>query len=123
MTSRKKPGLAFWATVVVVVVLVAYPLSFGPACWITSRFQPSGEDVSATRELLAPALRRAEERRNILARDASPWKTAQRAASPGRGDTGQRRIASLRGPSDRGANHFFGGTNSKICKTLLDAPA
>ncbi len=37
MTSRKKPGLAFWATVVVVVVLVAYALSFGPWCWIASR--------------------------------------------------------------------------------------
>jgi hypothetical protein len=35
--SHKKPGVAFWATVVVVVGLVAYPLSFGPACWITSR--------------------------------------------------------------------------------------
>ena len=35
-SSRKKPGVAFWATVVV-VVLVAYPLSFGPACWIVSR--------------------------------------------------------------------------------------
>jgi hypothetical protein len=35
--ERKKPGVAFWATVVVVVVLVAYPLSFGPACWLTSR--------------------------------------------------------------------------------------
>jgi hypothetical protein len=35
--QKKKPGLAFWATVVVVVGLVAYPLSFGPACWITSR--------------------------------------------------------------------------------------
>jgi hypothetical protein len=33
MTDRKKPGVAFWATVVVVVVLMAYPLSFGPACW------------------------------------------------------------------------------------------
>jgi hypothetical protein len=33
MTDRKKPGVAFWSTVVVVVVLVAYPLSFGPACW------------------------------------------------------------------------------------------
>jgi hypothetical protein len=32
-TDHKKPGLAFWATVVVVVVLVAYPLSFGPVCW------------------------------------------------------------------------------------------
>ena len=29
-TDRKKPGVAFWTTVVVVVVLVAYPLSFGP---------------------------------------------------------------------------------------------
>ena len=38
MTSdRKKPGVAFWATVVVVVALVAYPLSFGPACRIAMR--------------------------------------------------------------------------------------
>ena len=36
MTSRKQPGVAFWATVVVVVVLVVYPLSFGPACWLVS---------------------------------------------------------------------------------------
>jgi hypothetical protein len=35
--SRKKPGVAFWATVVVVVVLAAYPLSFGPACWLADR--------------------------------------------------------------------------------------
>jgi hypothetical protein len=33
MTDRKKPGLAFWATVALAVVL-AYPLSFGPACWL-----------------------------------------------------------------------------------------
>ena len=46
MTSRKQPGVAFWAAVVVVVVLVAYPLSFGPACWISSRAQPSGQVVS-----------------------------------------------------------------------------
>jgi hypothetical protein len=32
MTNRKQPGVAFWATVVVVAVLVGYPLSFGPAC-------------------------------------------------------------------------------------------
>ncbi len=35
--ERKKPGAALWASVVVVVALLAYPLSFGPACWITSR--------------------------------------------------------------------------------------
>jgi hypothetical protein len=35
MTDRKKPGVAFWATVVaVVVVLVLYPLSWGPALWL-----------------------------------------------------------------------------------------
>ncbi len=35
--SRKQPGVAFWATVVVVIALVAYPLSFGPACWANGR--------------------------------------------------------------------------------------
>src|SRR5262245_62030222 len=35
MADCKKSGAAFWATVVVVVALVAYPLSFGPACWIS----------------------------------------------------------------------------------------
>ena len=47
MTDRKKPGVAFWATVVVVVVLVAYPLSFGPACWISSRTGRGAPMVSA----------------------------------------------------------------------------
>jgi hypothetical protein len=40
MTDRKKPGVAFWATVAVVVVLVvlmAYPLSFGPASRLAQR--------------------------------------------------------------------------------------
>lgn len=31
-SDRKKPGWAFWATVVVIVMLVGYPLSWGPAC-------------------------------------------------------------------------------------------
>jgi hypothetical protein len=34
MTSHKKPGVAFWASVVVVAVL-AYPLSYGP--WMAIR--------------------------------------------------------------------------------------
>lgn len=33
MTSRKKPGVAFWATVGLVAVLL-YVASFGPACGI-----------------------------------------------------------------------------------------
>jgi hypothetical protein len=37
MTDRKKPGVAFWAAVVVTVALVGYPLSIGPAYWIQTR--------------------------------------------------------------------------------------
>ena len=46
MTSRKPPSAAFWATVAVVVGLLAYPLSFGPACWISSRLNAGAETVS-----------------------------------------------------------------------------
>jgi hypothetical protein len=42
MTDRKKPGVAFWATVVVVVVLVGYPLSFGPVAWLSHHKRPPG---------------------------------------------------------------------------------
>jgi hypothetical protein len=42
--DRKKPGVAFWATVVV-VVLVAYPLSLGPALWISSHTAPREKSV------------------------------------------------------------------------------
>ena len=45
MSDRKKPGVAFWATVVVVVMLAGYPLSFGPACWITSRLDRGADLV------------------------------------------------------------------------------
>jgi hypothetical protein len=44
MSSRKQPGVAFWATVVVVVGLMAYPLSFGPACWWFCSNSPVAED-------------------------------------------------------------------------------
>jgi hypothetical protein len=37
MTDRKHPSATFWITVALVALLVAYPLSFGPACWLTSR--------------------------------------------------------------------------------------
>ena len=36
MSDGKKPTVAFWVTVVVVVVLVAYPLSWGPLVWLDS---------------------------------------------------------------------------------------
>jgi hypothetical protein len=36
--SRKHPTAAFWATVVVVVALVVYPLSYGPICWAVNHF-------------------------------------------------------------------------------------
>ena len=41
MTSiHKKPTAGFWIAVSL-VVLLAYPLSFGPACWIASRMPSS----------------------------------------------------------------------------------
>ncbi|HEY2253667.1 MAG TPA: hypothetical protein VGH74_21485, partial [Planctomycetaceae bacterium] len=43
MADRKKPAVAFWTTVV--VVLVGYPLSFGPACWISSRINKGKSDL------------------------------------------------------------------------------
>jgi hypothetical protein len=46
MTDRKKPGVAFWTTVVLVVVSLLYVLSFGPACWITSRCSLRGAWIS-----------------------------------------------------------------------------
>ncbi len=36
MTSRKKPGLAFWATLAALTVLAVYPLSLGPVTLIWS---------------------------------------------------------------------------------------
>src|SRR5262245_40226734 len=44
--DRKKPSAAFWATVVVVVGLVAYPLSFGPACWLAMRLNSLSEVIN-----------------------------------------------------------------------------
>src|SRR5689334_8238648 len=34
MNSDRKPTAGFWITVALVAVLVGYPLSFGPACWL-----------------------------------------------------------------------------------------
>jgi hypothetical protein len=34
MTNRKHPYPGFWITVALLAVLVGYPVSFGPACWM-----------------------------------------------------------------------------------------
>ncbi len=34
--ERKQPGVAFWATLAVVAVLMLYPLSVGPAAWLVT---------------------------------------------------------------------------------------
>lgn len=56
MTSPRKPAAGFWITVALVAVLVGYPLSFGPACWITSRVG-IGNPFLIYRPLLSPARR------------------------------------------------------------------
>jgi len=55
LTNRKKPGLAFCATMALVAVLVAYPLSFGPACWLATR-SDDGEMMKAFHHAYRPIL-------------------------------------------------------------------
>ena len=77
MTSDgKKPGVAFWATVVVVAVLVAYPLSFGPACWISSRIgRGKGFVVDAVQLVYQPMLRLGCEGPDSVRRGIEWWVT------------------------------------------------
>ncbi len=46
MISRKKPGVAFLAIVVLVVAPLLYVLSFGPACWVTMRLNLPSEVIN-----------------------------------------------------------------------------
>ena len=39
--DRKRPGWIFWTTVALVIILIGYPLSFGPTCWMASRSSAS----------------------------------------------------------------------------------
>jgi hypothetical protein len=43
--NRKKPTPGFWITVALGAVLVGYPLSFGPACWMGSQNWLSEESI------------------------------------------------------------------------------
>ncbi len=56
-SPSKKPAAAFWITVALVAVLVGYPLSFGPACWVCSRVPQSSASWEVTDFLYAPMLR------------------------------------------------------------------
>ena len=57
MTSRKKPGVAFWATVGL-VGLVLYVLSFGPAIWLVAHDRlPTKPTSIVFRPLLIEAIR------------------------------------------------------------------
>jgi hypothetical protein len=59
MTDRKKPGVAFWATVVVVVVLVGYPLSMGLSYRMLIRYSPGdleSREWIAYRTVYAPII-------------------------------------------------------------------
>ena len=46
MPDRKQPTARFWITVALVAVLVAYPLSIGPACWWFSADYGTGVRVA-----------------------------------------------------------------------------
>ena len=55
MTDRKKPGVAFWATVVVVaVLLVAYPVAWGPWIWFEMTQSPRDEVRAVGNAAFAP---------------------------------------------------------------------
>jgi hypothetical protein len=54
MTSRKKPGVAFWATVILVAALVGYPLSTGPADWMRNHGWLSEGAIKALDWFYAP---------------------------------------------------------------------
>jgi radical SAM/Cys-rich protein len=44
--EQKRPGVSFWCAITLISVL-AYPVSFGPACWIAARVNPKSRLLSA----------------------------------------------------------------------------
>jgi hypothetical protein len=54
MTDRKKPGVAFWATVVAALSPLLYLLSIGHACWFTSRTEVG---IDALNRIYQPVMR------------------------------------------------------------------
>ena len=56
MTDRKKPGVAFWTTVALVVVLIIYPLSIGPVLWLDNNELIPGFAKRPLKHLYSPLL-------------------------------------------------------------------
>jgi hypothetical protein len=56
MIDRKHPTAAFWITVALVVVLVGYPLSIGPAWWMTCKMGHSKRMNATFDTIYAPVL-------------------------------------------------------------------
>jgi hypothetical protein len=77
MTVNNKPGVAFWATVVVVAIPLIYVLSFGPVCWICS-YAGTGQFVLP--RVYQPILDAMSSSRNVA--DVCHW-YAQAGARPG----------------------------------------
>jgi hypothetical protein len=46
MSGHARTTAGFWAAVVVVSLLILYPLSFGPACWLHSRTAKGGAEMA-----------------------------------------------------------------------------
>jgi len=53
---NRRERWAKWTLASVVGLPVLYALSFGPACWISSRLQPSGELVSMVNSPIIPVM-------------------------------------------------------------------
>jgi hypothetical protein len=44
--SRAKLGMTFWVPIALFFALIGYPLSIGPACWVSSRANAGASAVS-----------------------------------------------------------------------------
>jgi hypothetical protein len=64
--ERKKPSAALWCSVVLTVALMAYPLSFGPACWVTSHLNLGADALPAIYQPLTWAMFRSNAVASVL---------------------------------------------------------
>jgi hypothetical protein len=71
--ERKRASAAFWATVALVVLLVGYPLSIGPACWVSSHL---GCGSSAASLIYGPAIRACGHGPNFVAKSVAWYSVA-----------------------------------------------